>query len=112
MSRLTTLATSGLRRPAKSRAANCARASSTDNVCSWGNPAPRSSSIWICGSTGISGDLEQAGRTHAAADAHRDDDVSDSAALALEERVTGHAGARHAVGMADRDRAAVNIHLV
>ena len=35
-----------------------------------------------------------------------------AAPLALDERVTGHARARHAVGMADRDRAAVDVHLV
>src|SRR3978361_151868 len=112
MSRLTTLATSGLRKPRKSLAANWARASATDSVCSGGEAARRFSSVWIWGSTGMSGDLEQAGRTHAAADAHGDHDELRSAALALDQCVPGHPGARHAIRMADRDRAAVDVQLV
>src|ERR1700676_789635 len=57
-------------------------------------------------------DLEQAGRTHAATDAHGDDSVFGLAAAALDQRVTGETRARHAVGMPDRDRAAVDIDLL
>ena len=52
------------------------------------------------------------GGAHAAADAHRDDDVLDAAALAFDERVADEPRARHAVGMADRDGAAVDIVFV
>src|SRR6266566_4453642 len=57
-------------------------------------------------------DFEQAGRAHAAADAHRDDDVLRAAALAFDQRVAGEARARDAVRMADRDRTAVDVELV
>ena len=40
------------------------------------------------------------------------DDVPGAAALALDEGVADHAGAAHAVGVADRDRAAVDVELV
>ena len=53
--------------------------------------------------------LEQPGRAHAAADAHCDDDLARAAPLALDQRVADHARARHAVGMADRDRAAIDV---
>src|SRR5215208_2028554 len=56
--------------------------------------------------------LEQPGGAHAAADAHRADDVLGAAALALDEGVADHAGAAHAVGVADRDRAAVDVERV
>src|ERR1019366_212401 len=57
-------------------------------------------------------DLEQTGGTHAAADAHGDDSVFGLAAAALDQGVTGEARARHAVGMTDRNRAAVDIDLL
>src|SRR5665213_3185625 len=53
--------------------------------------------------------LEETGGTHAAADAHRDDDVFDVAPLAFQERVHRHAGAAQAVRVTDRDRAAVDV---
>src|SRR5690242_1058456 len=53
--------------------------------------------------------LEQAGRAHAAADAHRHDDVLHAAALAFDERVADEARSGDAVGMAHRDRAAVHV---
>src|SRR3546814_2040314 len=56
--------------------------------------------------------LEQAGGTLAAADAHGAYDIAGAAALALDQRVPDHAGARHAVGVADRDRAAVDVQPV
>src|ERR1700693_6137116 len=54
-------------------------------------------------------DLEQAGGAHAAADAHGDDAVFRAAALALDQDVAGHAGTRHAVGMADGDGTALHV---
>ncbi len=48
----------------------------------------------------------------AAADAHRHHDVLDAAPLALDQRMAGQARAAHAVGVADRDRAAVDVELV
>src|SRR5882757_8065178 len=56
--------------------------------------------------------LEQAGRAHAAADAHRHHDVLGLAAAALDQSMAGAARAGHAEGMADRDRAAVDVELV
>src|SRR6266850_2864790 len=54
-------------------------------------------------------DFEQPGGTHAAADAHRDDYVSCLAPAALDQRVADEARARHAVGVAQRDGAAVDV---
>src|SRR5262245_14454313 len=54
-------------------------------------------------------DLEETGGAHAAADAHGADDVADAAALALDEGVADHPRAAHAVGVADRDGAAVDV---
>ena len=51
-------------------------------------------------------DFEQAGGAHPATDAHGDDTVFRAAPLALDQDVAGHPGARHAVGVADRDGAA------
>src|SRR6185436_21142714 len=45
----------------------------------------------------------------AAADAHRDDDLLRAAALALDERVADQTLPGHAVGMADGNRAAVDV---
>mmetsp|Transcript_21061 Transcript_21061/g.81578 ORF Transcript_21061/g.81578 Transcript_21061/m.81578 type:complete len:451 (-) Transcript_21061:3205-4557(-) len=56
--------------------------------------------------------FEHAGRAHAAADAHRHADTLGTAALAFDEGVAGQALARHTVGVADRDRAAVDVELV
>src|SRR5262249_12095230 len=56
--------------------------------------------------------LEQPRRAHAAADAHGDDDVLRLAAAAFDQGVAGAACAGHAVGVADRDRAAVDVQLV
>src|SRR5689334_13966160 len=59
-----------------------------------------------------SGDLEEARGALAAADAHRDDGVPDAAALAFDQRVAGHPRPAHAVGMPDRDRAAIDVESV
>ena len=56
----------------------------------------------------VSADLEQPGLALAAADAHRHHDMLRTAALALDERMPGQPGSAHAVGMADRDGAAVH----
>src|SRR5664279_4394495 len=61
---------------------------------------------------GASKHLEHAGRPHAAADAHRHDDALGAAPLALDQGVAGEALAADAVGMTDRDRAAVDVELV
>src|SRR5687768_3987970 len=57
-------------------------------------------------------DFEQAGRAHSAADAHRHDDIFGTAPLALDQSVAGQASARHAVRMADRDGAAIDVEPV
>src|SRR4051794_31235672 len=56
--------------------------------------------------------LEQTRGAHAAADAHGHHRVFGLAAAALDQGVAGEPRARHAVGMADRDRAAVDVDLV
>src|SRR6478672_7791658 len=56
--------------------------------------------------------LEDARSAHAAADAHRDDDLLRAAALAFDQRMAGETLAADAVRMADRDRAAVDIEPV
>src|SRR5687767_12892253 len=60
----------------------------------------------------ISGHLEKTGGAHAAADAHRHHHELRAAALALDQRVPGEARAGHAVGMAERDGAAVHVQAV
>ena len=57
-------------------------------------------------------DLEEARRALAAADAHRHDAPLGLAALAFEQEVADAARARHAEGVADRDRAAVDVVLL
>src|SRR4051812_33488815 len=56
--------------------------------------------------------LEQTRGAHAAADAHGNNGVFRLAAAAFDQRVAGEARTRHAVGVADRNRAAVDIDLV
>src|SRR5579871_1520112 len=56
-------------------------------------------------------DLEQACGAHATADAHRHHAELGLAAPSFQQQMAGHARARHAVGMADRNRAAVDIEL-
>src|SRR5437667_3652672 len=58
------------------------------------------------------GDFEESCRAHAAADAHRHHDVSHPAAFTLDERVADQAAAGHAVRMADRNRAAIDVEPV
>src|SRR6185369_11146146 len=60
-----------------------------------------SGGLWMDGWVVCSSNFEQPGRTHAAADAHRHDDVAGAAALALEQGVAHQARAGHAVGVAD-----------
>src|SRR5580692_11896435 len=56
--------------------------------------------------------LEQTGRAHAAADAHGHHGIFGLAAAALDQGVTGETRAGHAVGVADRDRAAIDVDLL
>src|SRR3546814_1318099 len=53
--------------------------------------------------------LEQAGDTHAAAHAHGHHGALRAAPAPLDQDVAGHPVAAHAIGMADRDRAAVDV---
>src|ERR1700742_2783303 len=57
-------------------------------------------------------DFEKAGGSHAAADAHGDDGIFGLAPAALDQSMAGEACASHSVGMADRNRAAVDVELV
>ena len=56
--------------------------------------------------------LEQPHRAHAAADAHGGDDVFRATSFAFDQRMADHACAGHAVGMANRNRAAVDVQSV
>src|SRR6202030_2847787 len=56
-----------------------------------------------------SGHFEQARRPLAAANAHRHDHEPGAAPLAFDECMTGEACAADAVGMSDRNRAAVDV---
>ncbi len=60
----------------------------------------------------LSGHFEQARRSHTATDAHGDDHVLHTAALALDQRVADHARAAHAVGMANGNSAAIDVEFV
>src|SRR5258707_14576328 len=54
-------------------------------------------------------DFEQTRRTHAATDAHGHDPVFCLATPALDQEVAGQPRAGHAVGMANRDRTAIDV---
>lgn len=56
-----------------------------------------------------SGNLEQAGGTYAAANAHTDDHVLHSAALAFDQCVADHARTSHAVGVTNGDAATIDV---
>src|SRR5215813_3001154 len=57
-------------------------------------------------------DFKQARSAHAATDAHGHHAVFRLAPPALDQDVAGEPRAGHAVGMADRDRAAIDVELV
>src|SRR5215813_5667993 len=57
-------------------------------------------------------DFEQAGGAHAATDAHGHHAVSGLAPAALDQEMAGEPRASHTIGMADRDRAAVDVELL
>src|SRR5581483_4466608 len=57
-------------------------------------------------------DFKQAGRAHAATDAHGYDAVLRLAPPALDQQMAGKPRTGHAVGMADRDRATIDVELV
>src|SRR5262245_56052672 len=63
-------------------------------------------------SLNVSAQLEQPGRPLAAADAHRHDAVPDLAPLHLVGQRADQARAGHAVGVAERNRAAVDVQLL
>src|SRR4029079_13964625 len=56
-----------------------------------------------------SNDFEKSRCSHPAADAHRDDNVLSSTAPAFDQRVAHEARTGDAVGVPDRDRAAVHV---
>src|SRR5262245_29659563 len=56
--------------------------------------------------------LKEPGGAHAAADAHGDDRALGLAPAPFDQNVAHHARAAHAVGVADRDGAAVDVELV
>src|SRR4029079_19482625 len=56
-------------------------------------------------------DLEQSRRAHAATYTHRNDDVLHAATLTFEQRMVHQSCARHAVRMADRDSATIDVEL-
>src|SRR3954470_11883213 len=71
--------------------------------------------VWVpafAGTTQLLQHLKKPRRAHAAADAHGDDRILRLAAAAFDQSVAGEARARHAVGMAHRDRAAIDVDLV
>src|SRR5690606_37758428 len=80
-------------------------ASTPSQSWSWNERSWRESSRTANGS----GHLEQARGALAAADAHGDHHVFDAAAPAPEQRMPDQARAADAVGMSDRDRAAVDV---
>src|SRR4249920_3996403 len=57
-------------------------------------------------------DFEQTCRAHAATDAHGHHAVFRLAPPALDQQMPGQARAGHAVGMTNRDRAAIDVELV
>src|SRR4029079_13714703 len=56
-------------------------------------------------------DLEKSRSAHAAAHAHRNDGVFGLAPAALDQGVAGQSCSGHAIGMANRDRAAIDVEL-
>src|SRR6266478_2404233 len=57
-------------------------------------------------------DFEQPRSAHAATDAHGHHAVFGLAATSLDQKMSGQAGPGHAVGMADRDRTAVDVEFL
>src|SRR5215813_2250750 len=57
-------------------------------------------------------DFEQAGGAHAATDAHGHHAVSGLAPAALDQEMAGEPRPSHTIGMADRDRTAVDVELL
>src|SRR5579871_163799 len=68
-------------------------------------------SMFVTLARSVSVDLEQSRAALAAADAHGDDAPLGLAAMTFLQDVAGEPRARHAEGMADRDRAAVDVVL-
>src|SRR5699024_3046930 len=59
-----------------------------------------------------SADFEQSGRALTAADAYCHDHILHAATASLDERMPDQPGSGHAVGMADRDAAAIDVVLL
>src|SRR6266436_10358339 len=57
-------------------------------------------------------DFEQPGSAHAATDAHGHHAVFGLAATSLDQKMSGQAGPGHAIGVADRDRTAIDIEFL
>src|ERR1700693_2221163 len=70
------------------------------------NPAPTTPAFSFISSSKY---LEQPGRAHSAAHAHRHDGVAHAAAPALEQRVTDEPRPGHAVRMPDGNPAAIDV---
>src|SRR5207237_8435939 len=56
-------------------------------------------------------DFEKPRRPHAATDTHGDDGIFRLAPTTLNQSMAGQPGSGHAVGMANRDRAAIDVEL-
>src|SRR5260370_2664904 len=56
-------------------------------------------------------DLEQSRSAHAAADTHGHHAISGLATASLDQKMSGEARSGHAIGVADRDRAAIDVEL-
>src|SRR5258708_23986264 len=57
-------------------------------------------------------DLEQSCSAHAAADTHGHHAISGLASAPLDQKMSGEARPGHAIGVADRDRAAIDVELL
>src|SRR5690606_754874 len=79
--------------------------------------SPWRSAVTVCDRVRViwaspSEDFDQAGRAHAAADAHGHHAPFGAAPLALVQDMARHPRARHAIGMAHRDRPARDVQLL
>src|SRR5277367_5736225 len=73
-------------------------------------PIPVASALVLQASRSMD-DFQQPGRTHAATDAHRHNGIFGLAAASFDQGMPGQAGPRHAVGMPNRNRSAVDVEL-
>src|SRR6516225_2779496 len=94
-------------RPKASRSSRCVKAALKARTSSCPHPTGWLDIFKPAARTSV--DLEEARGAHAAGNAHGHDGIAHAAPPALEERVTDEAGAAHAVGVADGNRAAIDI---